>query len=374
MASGTTVYDIQSEIKEAREILDFLRGWLEKRGVREQIDQIDSQSSVTWDDPDEMAKLLKRREALVSEEREILDVESALKNSVEIFNMAVDEGENEVADEESRSILSIVDSVRKLRLNTLFSEERDKSCCFVEVQAGAGGTEAQDWAMMLLRMYMRWAQRCGYEVEALDESPGEEAGLKSATIKISGPEHKFPYGWLKHESGVHRLVRISPFDASSRRHTSFASIVVSPEVDDSVEIEINPKDLKIDTYRASGAGGQHVNKTESAIRITHIPSGIVAQCQNDRSQHRNKATAMSMLKSRLYDSQMKKQKEDIAALSNTEKSGISWGRQVRSYVLQPYRLVKDVRSGFESGCPDKILDGELEDILEANLKMHAEQR
>ncbi|BDB96103.1 peptide chain release factor 2 [Candidatus Hydrogenosomobacter endosymbioticus] len=321
-----------------------------------------------------MAKLLKRREALVSEEREILDVESALKNSVEIFNMAVDEGENEVADEESRSILSIVDSVRKLRLNTLFSEERDKSCCFVEVQAGAGGTEAQDWAMMLLRMYMRWAQRCGYEVEALDESPGEEAGLKSATIKISGPEHKFPYGWLKHESGVHRLVRISPFDASSRRHTSFASIVVSPEVDDSVEIEINPKDLKIDTYRASGAGGQHVNKTESAIRITHIPSGIVAQCQNDRSQHRNKATAMSMLKSRLYDSQMKKQKEDIAALSNTEKSGISWGRQVRSYVLQPYRLVKDVRSGFESGCPDKILDGELEDILEANLKMHAEQR
>jgi peptide chain release factor 2 len=248
----------------------------------------------------------------------------------------------------------------------LFSEAKDRSACFLSVHAGAGGTEAQDWALMLLRMYTRWAEHAGYAVELVDESSGEEAGIKSATLRIgeSGAA-QFPFGWLKGESGVHRLVRISPFDSASRRHTSFASVLITPEIGQDIDIDIRENDLKIDTYRASGAGGQHVNKTDSAVRITHLPSGIIVQCQSDRSQHRNKAVAMSMLKSRLYEKEQAKRKEEME--SGQDKQGISWGHQIRSYVLQPYQMVKDLRTGMESSNPAAVLEGDIALFLEAFL-------
>ena len=251
----------------------------------------------------------------------------------------------------------------KLQLETLLSGEVDKNDCFLEINAGAGGTEAQDWAQMLARMYSRWAERRGYKQEIIDENPGEEAGVKSITIKIMGHQS---YGWLKTESGVHRLVRISPFDANARRHTSFASIWISPILDDSITIDIEEKDLRIDTYRASGAGGQHVNKTESAIRITHIPTGVVVQCQNDRSQHRNRAQAYTMLRSRLYELEMRK-REDKANAQTNAKTDIGWGHQIRSYVLQPYQMIKDSRTGVERGDAERVLDGDIDIFLEAAL-------
>ena len=233
----------------------------------------------------------------------------------------------------------------------------------MEINAGAGGTEAQDWAEMLMRMYTRWADQHGYKVQMLDESEGEQAGLKSVTLQVSGPS---AYGWLKTEAGVHRLVRISPFDAAARRHTSFASVWVYPVVDDNIEVDINEGDLKVDTYRASGAGGQHVNKTESAIRITHVPSGIVVACQTDRSQHRNRATAMAMLKARLYEQELQK-RESAAAAVESAKTDIGWGHQIRSYVLAPYQLVKDLRTGVEKGNPGAVLDGDLDEFMAAAL-------
>lgn len=252
--------------------------------------------------------------------------------------------------------------VAQERLKLFFSQPEDKKSCFLSVNAGSGGTEAQDWASMLVRMYLRWAQDNGYKGELLEESQGEEAGLKSATLKISGPSSSFPYGWLRGENGVHRLVRISPFDANSRRHTSFASVSVLPEIDDDIVVDIQEKDLRIDTYRASGAGGQHVNKTDSAIRITHIPTGTVVQCQVDRSQHRNRAMAMAMLKSKLYVLEKEKMKAETDK-HRSEERGITWGQQIRSYVLQPYQMVKDLRSGVESGNPSGVLDGHLYDFL-----------
>jgi peptide chain release factor 2 len=256
------------------------------------------------------------------------------------------------------------------RLQLFFNQPEDKGGCFLSVQAGSGGTEAQDWAAMLLRMYIRWAESHRYTVELLEDSPGEEAGLKSATLKISGT--RFPYGWLKGESGVHRLVRISPFDAASRRHTSFASVSVIPEPDEAIEIEILEKDMRIDTYRASGAGGQHVNKTDSAVRITHLPSGIVVQCQNDRSQHRNRAMAMTMLKARLIEQERQLRCEKESSQRQDER-GITWGQQIRSYVLQPYQLVKDVRTGIEFGNPAAVLEGEIDIFLRASLENNAKQ-
>jgi peptide chain release factor 2 len=233
----------------------------------------------------------------------------------------------------------------------------------MEINAGAGGTEAQDWAEMLMRMYTRWAEQHGYKVTILEQSEGEQAGLKSVTLQMTGPN---AYGWLKTEAGVHRLVRISPFDAAARRQTSFASVWVYPVVDDTIEIEIDPSDLKVDTFRASGAGGQHVNKTESAIRITHIPTGIIVACQTDRSQHRNRATAMAMLKSRMYEAELQK-REAASAATEAAKTDIGWGHQIRSYVLAPYQLVKDLRTGFERGNPDAVLDGDLDDFMAAAL-------
>ena len=243
------------------------------------------------------------------------------------------------------------------------SGEADANDCYVEIHAGAGGTEAQDWAEMLLRMYTRWAEGHGHKVDWLEESSGEEAGIKSATIQVKGHN---AYGWLKTESGVHRLVRISPYDSQSRRHTSFASAWVYPVIDDSIEVEIIDKDLRVDTYRASGAGGQHVNKTDSAVRMTHLPTGIVVQCQNDRSQHKNRAQAMAMLRARLYEHELKKREAEAQAVAES-KSEIGWGHQIRSYVLQPYQLVKDLRTGVEIGNPQGVLDGGIDKFLEAAL-------
>ena len=248
-------------------------------------------------------------------------------------------------------------------LETLLSGEADANDCYLEVHAGAGGTEAQDWAEMLLRMYARWAEAHGYKVEWLEESPGEEAGIKSATLKISGHN---AYGWMKTESGVHRLVRISPYDSSARRHTSFSSAWVYPVIDDTIEVVIEDKDLRIDTYRASGAGGQHVNKTDSAIRITHLPTNIVVQCQNDRSQHKNRAQAFAMLKARLYEFELRKREEEAQALADS-KTDIGWGHQIRSYVLQPYQMVKDLRTNVETSNTQAVLDGDLDEFMAAAL-------
>jgi peptide chain release factor 2 len=268
--------------------------------------------------------------------------------------------ENSVVDAE-KQIIVLAQKCLRQRLETLLSGEADKNACFLEINAGAGGTEAQDWTQMLARMYARWADSKKYKVEILDENPGEEAGIKSITLKINGYQ---AFGWLKTESGVHRLVRISPFDSNARRHTSFASVWVYPEIDDTINIVIEEKDLRIDTYRASGAGGQHVNKTESAIRITHLPTNIVVQCQNDRSQHRNRAQAMAMLKARLYELELRKKEE---ATSNQSKTDIGWGHQIRSYVLQPYQLVKDLRTSVEKGNAQGVLDGDIDVFLEAAL-------
>jgi peptide chain release factor 2 len=248
-------------------------------------------------------------------------------------------------------------------LETLLSGEADANDCFVEVNAGAGGTESQDWAQMLYRMYTRWADAHGYKVELMDESAGEEAGIKSASVRIQGHN---AYGWLKTESGVHRLVRISPYDSSARRHTSFASVWVYPEIDDDIEIEVEDKDLRVDTYRSQGAGGQHVNTTDSAIRITHIPSGIVVSCQSDRSQHRNRAEAMRMLRARLYEAELRR-REETAQAEQDAKTDIGWGHQIRSYVLHPYQMVKDLRTEVETSNTQAVLDGDLDDFMAASL-------
>ncbi len=271
--------------------------------------------------------------------------------------------ENDVSTifEMEQSILDFEKDLKIYQLECFFSGEADNNSCYLEVHSGAGGTEAQDWAQMLLRMYSRWAENHKYGIEVLEIGVGEEAGIKSASIKIIGSK---AYGWLKGESGIHRLVRISPFDSNSRRHTSFASISVYPVIDNSIHIEINEKDLRIDTYRASGAGGQHVNKTDSAIRITHIPTGIVVQCQSDRSQHRNRTIAYEMLKSRLYELELRKREENRPQISKNE---IGWGYQIRSYVMQPYQLVKDLRTGYEKGNVDAVLNGDIDDFLRSTI-------
>ena len=263
----------------------------------------------------------------------------------------------------SPTLRGLLDRAKTLEIEGLLSGEADGRDAFLEVNSGAGGTEAQDWAEMLVRMYSRWAERHDCSVKLLEQSDGEQAGIKSATLQVSGPN---AYGWLKTEAGVHRLVRISPFDSAARRQTSFASVWVYPVVDDTIEIEVNDSDLKVDTFRASGAGGQHVNKTESAIRITHVPSGIIVACQEDRSQHRNRATAMTMLKARLYEQELQR-REAASALVEDAKTAIGWGHQIRSYVLAPYQMVKDLRTGVEKGNPDAVLDGDLDEFMAAAL-------
>lgn len=290
-------------------------------------------------------------------------LEQGLDDALALAELAEEEGDEEAHAEAEAALRELKGRAKTRELESLLSGEADGNDSFLEVHAGAGGTESQDWAEMLLRMYVRWAGQRDFKVEWVEESLGEEAGIKSSTIKIIGPNS---YGWLKTESGVHRLVRISPYDSSARRHTSFASIWVYPVVDAAITVEIADKDLRVDTYRASGAGGQHVNRTDSAVRITHLPSNIVVQCQAERSQHRNRAAAMSMLRARLYELELQKREEETQAL-NAQKSEIGWGHQIRSYVLQPYRLVKDLRTGVEHTNPDAVLDGALDTFMAAAL-------
>ena len=290
-------------------------------------------------------------------------ISTDLSDNVELIEMAELEGDDDMVREAEEALTKLADFAAEKEFQTLLSGEADHNDAYLEVHAGAGGTESQDWANMLLRLYTRWAEKHGHKVEGIEYHAGEEAGIKSATIQIKGEN---AYGWLKTESGVHRLVRISPYDSNARRHTSFASIWVYPVVDDEIDIEVLESDLKIDTYRSSGAGGQHVNTTDSAVRMTHIPSGIVVQCQNERSQHKNRATAMKMLKARLYEMELQK-REAKANAENALKTDIGWGHQLRSYVLQPYQMVKDLRTGVESSQPALVLDGDLDMFLAAAL-------
>ena len=306
---------------------------------------------------------MRERTKLETGIKEVDSLFGDLNDTVELIELAELEDDADVLADAEATMNELLGQARKAQLKTLLSGEADENDCFMQVQAGAGGTEAQDWAEMLLRMYTRWADQHGMKVDWLEESPGEEDGIKSATIRISGEN---AYGWLKTESGVHRLVRISPYDSSARRHTSFASAWISPVIDDNIDVEIDEKDLRVDTYRASGAGGQHVNKTESAIRITHEPSGIVVQCQNDRSQHKNRAQAMSMLRARLYEMELKR-REEAAQATEDSKTDIGWGHQIRSYVLQPYQMVKDLRTEVETSNTGAVLDGDIDSFLEAAL-------
>ena len=307
---------------------------------------------------------------LVKEKKFYEDLINSLNSSVERLNdfedlneLALEENNSAVQNDIIQNIKQLSSEIKKSEIKCFLSNEADSLDCYIEIHAGAGGTESQDWADMLRRMYLKWSDKRNFKSNLISEHKGEEAGIKSATIKIEGD---YVFGWLKKESGIHRLVRISPFDSGARRHTSFASVWIYPVVNENIHIEIIEKDLRIDTYRSSGAGGQHVNTTDSAVRITHLPSKIVVQCQNERSQHKNKETCMNMLKARLYDYEIKKRNQENQNTENS-KSEIGWGHQIRSYVLQPYRLVKDNRTNFESTSPDKILDGDLDEFLEQSL-------
>ncbi len=322
-----------------------------------------AESSSLWDDPSTAQKILKKRDNLKNALKRVTDTQQDLEDIITLIGLAETERDLSTEKEAENELDLLCTKALKLQLESLLSGEADSCNAFIEINAGAGGTEAQDWAEMLARMYTRWADSKGCKLEILDESPGEEAGLKSITIKVEGFRS---YGWLKTESGVHRLVRISPFDSNARRHTSFASVWVYPEVDENIDIQIEEKDLRIDTYRASGAGGQHVNKTESAIRITHLPTNIVVQCQSDRSQHRNRAQAYTMLRARLYELELR-EREAKANANSSSKTDIGWGHQIRSYVLQPYQMVKDTRTGVERGNAQGVLDGDIDAFLEASL-------
>lgn len=310
-----------------------------------------------WDNPDSARALLQKKSNLEKSLAELLSLESEYKNLVELYEMDPEDADI------SRGIQELADAAHRAKFITLFNQPADNGGAFLFIQAGAGGTEAQDWAMMMSRMYQRWAERHGFNVEVIEEHEGDTAGIKNVTFRISGER---VYGWLKNEIGVHRLVRISPFNANGKRQTSFASVDVWPDVDDDIEIEINDKDLRVDTYRSSGAGGQHVNKTDSAVRITHIPTNTVVTCQNERSQIQNREMAMKMLRSRLYELELKKRAEEENAAKADQKK-IEWGSQIRNYVLYPYQLVKDVRTGVEKTDSDAVLDGDLDDFMLAML-------
>jgi peptide chain release factor 2 len=306
---------------------------------------------------------MRERGRLSSQVDGVRKLERDVADAIDLIELAEAEGDTATVDAAIADLEGFAAEAKRLEIESLLSGEADANDCYVEVNAGAGGTEAQDWAQMLLRMYMRWAEKRGFKVTLTEQSEGEQAGIKSATLQVSGAN---AYGWMKTESGVHRLVRISPFDAAARRQTSFASVYVYPVIDDKIEIEVNPADLKTDTFRASGAGGQHVNKTESGVRFTHIPTGIVAASTQDRSQHRNRVIAMEMLKARLYELELRK-REAVSDAVEAGKTDIGWGHQIRSYVLQPYQMVKDLRTSVEKGNPAAVLDGELDEFMAAAL-------
>ena len=316
-----------------------------------------------WEDPKAAQQLGREKSALEKIVSTLSDLSSSVADCTEMLDLASQENDQDLVDEISKDLNTLEADLAVLEFQRMFSGPMDANNAFIDIQSGSGGTEAQDWANMILRMYLRWAEAQGFKVDIIELSEGEVAGIKSATVHIKGD---YAFGFLRTETGVHRLVRKSPFDSGSRRHTSFASLFAYPEIDETVEVEINPADLRIDTYRASGSGGQHVNKTDSAVRITHEPTGIVVQCQSDRSQHRNKDSAMSMLKARLYEHEMQKRRSDQQAVED-EKSDIGWGSQIRSYVLDQSRI-KDLRTSVETGNTQAVLDGDLNQFIEASLK------
>jgi peptide chain release factor 2 len=316
-----------------------------------------------WNDPEKARKVMRERQQLDASIRAYSELENGLNDNLGLIELGEEEGDEAVIAEAEKALADLVKTASKREVEALLSGEADGNDAYLEVHSGAGGTESQDWTQMLSRMYLRWAEERGFKTEVIETSAGEEAGLKSMTVLIKGQN---AFGWLKTESGVHRLVRISPFDSNARRHTSFASVWVYPSVDDSINVEVAESDCRVDTYRASGAGGQHVNTTDSAVRITHIPTGIVVQCQNERSQHKNRATAWAMLKARIYEQELKK-REEAAQAQAASKTEIGWGHQIRSYVLQPYQLVKDLRTGIDNTNPSAVLDGDIDGFIEAAL-------
>jgi peptide chain release factor 2 len=325
--------------------------------------RLELEEPAVWANPERAQELGRERARLSADIDELDRAMTGARNALELLDLAAADNDEGAASDLERERSTIEQGVRRLEFKRMFRGEMDSHNAFLDIQAGAGGTEAQDWAQMLLRMYLKWAVARGFSAEVIDSNPGEVAGFKSATVEIRG---EYAYGWLRTETGVHRLVRKSPFDSGNRRHTSFASVFVSPEVDDDIDIEINPADLRTDVFRSSGAGGQHVNKTESAVRITHMPSGIVVACQNERSQHKNRATAMKMLKAKLYELEVNKRNAAARVLEDS-KSDVSWGNQIRSYVLDQSRI-KDLRTGVEVGNTGSVLDGALDQFMEASLK------
>ncbi len=353
-----TIVDLGKRGKALKDYLDFTH---KSEQLVEVLRELEDPN--VWNDPARAQALGKERGVLEGIVNTIIDLEKGLADAAELLEMAIEEEDEETVETVVEDLQHFEKKVAELEFRRMFSGEMDANNAFLDVQSGSGGTEAQDWAAMIERMYLRWGERKGFKTELLEESQGEVAGIKSATIKFEGD---YAFGWLRTEIGVHRLVRKSPFDSGNRRHTSFASVFVSPEIDDDIEIEINPADLRVDVYRASGAGGQHVNKTESAVRITHEPSGIVVQCQNDRSQHKNRDTAMKQLKAKLYELELSKRSESQQAVEDG-KSDIGWGSQIRSYVLDQSRI-KDLRTNVETGNTQAVLDGDLDQFIEASLK------
>ncbi|MBX6420953.1 MAG: peptide chain release factor 2 [Nevskia sp.] len=356
---------IRSEITALRARFDALRGYLDYQGKRERLAEVNAELEQPgiWNDPSRAQSLGRERAQLEAVLEPLQRAERALHDCEELLELAAAEGDDAIVAEVAREVAAQARLAEELEFKRMFAGPMDAANAYLDIQAGSGGTEAQDWAEMLLRMYLRWADAHGFKTELLERSDGEVAGIKSASIYVQGP---YAYGWLRTEIGVHRLVRKSPFDAGNRRHTSFAGVFVSPEVDDDIDIDINPAELKIDTYRSSGAGGQHVNKTESAIRITHLPSGIVVACQTERSQHKNRDRAMKMLRAKLYERELEKRQAEQRKIEES-KSDIEWGHQIRSYVLDQSRI-KDLRTGVEIADTQKVLDGYLDPFLEASLK------
>lgn len=357
--------EAQAHVDHIQAALDLLRRSLDWDRALRRLDELNArvEDPTLWDDQKQAQKVMRERTRLDTAIGATRAIESEMTDTVELIEMADAEGDEEMAQEGVASLAALAERADKDKVTALLSGEADGNDSYLEIHAGAGGTESQDWAEMLLRMYQRWAEQRGYRVEMIEYQAGEQAGIKSATLLIKGEN---AYGYAKTESGVHRLVRISPYDSSARRHTSFSSVWVYPVIDDNIEIDIKESDLKIDTYRSSGAGGQHVNTTDSAVRITHVPTGIIVASQNDRSQHKNRATAMNMLKARLYEAELRK-REEAASGEYQAKTEIGWGHQIRSYVLQPYQLVKDLRTGVTSTAPDDVLDGALDPFMAAAL-------
>ncbi|MCG5499826.1 peptide chain release factor 2 [Ectothiorhodospira lacustris] len=354
-----------TQIKDLQGRVEALRGYLDFDAKRERLEEVsrELEDPNIWNDPEKAQSLGRERAQLDHVVGNLATLTDSLSETRELLELAQEENDEDTAQAVEADLERFEQQVGELEFQRMFAGEMDGCPAFLDIQAGSGGTEAQDWAEMLLRMYLRWGERRGFKTELMEVSEGDVAGIKSATVRFDGP---YAFGWLRTETGVHRLVRKSPFDSGNRRHTSFTSVFVSPEVDDDIDIDINPADLRIDVYRASGAGGQHVNRTESAVRVTHVPTGVVAACQNDRSQHKNKDTAMKQLKAKLYELELQKRNAEKQALEDN-KADIGWGSQIRSYVLDQSRI-KDLRTGVEVGNTQAVLDGDLDPFIEASLK------